>query len=155
MSKKFLLLIITCLSFAYTITAQDKLMMNILQVTIDGVDYSDTYIENEVVLMLYEDEGKYHFANVWKESSSYGEIIPYNHDHYQEPESFYNVDEYNFRWKYQNTYDDKTGSCLIKLLLIHRATNIAFELRMIQENGSIAVYKGYVDGTLDIEKYMR
>lgn len=157
MNRKFTLLIVICLSLAYTCKAQAILVLNILQVTIDGVDYSDAYIENEAYLMLYEENEELYFANVWQvaESVSYGEAIFHGQSNYIEPESGFEVDVYKFRWKYQNTYDDKTGSCLIELSLIHRPTAVAFELQMLQENAQVSVYKGYVEGTFDIKQYTK
>jgi len=114
---------------------QELLRFNILEATIEGKDYSDLYIKNKAYLTLYEFDGVICLGNIWENSSSYGAIIPYDLDNYQELYSGYNGKVLHFIWNYHNTYEDKykNGTCVMKLTFIRHPTMIAFDLRMLAE----------------------
>ena len=136
---------------------QELLRFNIIEATIAGIDYSDLYIKNEAYLTLYEFDGIICLGNIWKNSSSYGAIIPYDLDNYQEPYSGYDGKVFHFIWKYYNTYEDKykNGTCLMKLTFIKHPTAIAYELRMLAEEDRELVFRGYIDGIENFENDLK
>ena len=127
----------------------------ILEAIIDGNDVTDAYLENEAFLVIYESaNGRLSLANVWNESQSYGSISSLNHEYIRETSNNYETDLFTFRWSYANTYDNKKGSCLVELLKIYKKAGIAFELRMVTGDMSVMIYKGFMEGTLNLEQYL-
>jgi len=122
----------------------------ILEAIIDGVDRTDAYLKQGAYLAIYESKGEFGFANVWKESQSYGSMNSFSHEKQQETYNTYETDILRFRWKYRNTYDRKEGSCLVELTIIYKRSSTAFEALMLVEDGSTILYRGYVEGGLNL-----
>lgn len=77
------------------------------------------------------------------ETQSYGEITILE-EHETEKEI-----RVALLWKYANSYDDKTGTAQILFRLINRPVAVAFELSVLTESGSILMFKGYVNESLN------
>ena len=60
-----------------------------------------------------------------------------------------------FQWHYINTYDDKKGTAKVELLKVYKPQGIYFRITIIPENLDILVYRGYVEGSLDLSVYER
>ncbi|WP_284357710.1 hypothetical protein [Elizabethkingia anophelis] len=49
-----------------------------------------------------------------------------------------------FRWKYQNTYDNKTGSAMVKLHKYYESGEIRFTMQILSSGSKTLIYKGFV-----------
>ncbi|WP_238557075.1 hypothetical protein [Elizabethkingia anophelis] len=49
-----------------------------------------------------------------------------------------------FRWKYQNTYDNKTGSAMVKLHKYYESGEIQFTIQILSSDSKTIIYKGFV-----------
>lgn len=151
MRKLFTLLFVACL-YTGTATAQklehlkdEDFVMSIIQVEIDGEDYSESYCRAEAFLVFYSRDSVAYFANVWPKAGtqSYGGAILL--DLHETDDEMTTV----IQWKYANTYDDETGTAQIVLRLINRPVSVAFELFIITEKAEMLMFKGYVNDSLD------
>lgn len=155
MKKTFTLFFAACL-FSVAANAQklerltdDDFVLSIIQVTIDGKDCTEVFLENEAFLALYERDGKLYFANCWQKAGtqSYGSITILEHKENNDAE--YPTETTSLLWRYANTYDDKTGTANILMRLTYRPISVAFELSILTESAELLIFKGYVNGSLE------
>ena len=73
--------------------------------------------------------------------------------HIPEDDKNYEADIFFFQWRYINTYDTKKGTAKVELLKIYKPQGIYFELKIIPENLDILIYKGFMEGSLDLTVY--
>ena len=123
--------------------------LSIVQVQIDGEDYTSVYLENDAFLAFYEYNGKLHFSNVWQKAGtqSYGEVEILEHTEKDDTVFM------RLLWYYANSYDDHTGTAIILIQFIQRPVAVSFELSMLTESAGLSVYKGYVNGSLNWKPY--
>lgn len=128
---------------------EDDFVLSIVQAEVDGEDYSEQHYRNEAFLVFYRRDDTAYFANVWQKAGtqSYGKVTLL--DKSETDEELTTV----FLWKYANSYDDKTGTAQIIVRLITRPVATAFELSVLTESGSILLFKGYVNGSLNWKPY--
>lgn len=130
----------------------------IKDVRFDGVDYSKEAIQDGNRLYFYKIRGSDEvlFSNFWEksDSQSFGPIHSLQHKSYEETEEFYEIDEYKFIWSYENTYEDKVGTCEMILKLEHKPRGIFFDLKIFPENLEELHYRGEFKGTMDFVKYL-
>lgn len=158
--KKYIFLFIACFSICNIVAQKQNVLCRlvILEARINNVDYSDFYLQNEAYLALYlTEERELYFANVMskKDSQSFGRVSSMEHKNIPETMNSYEADVFRFRWSYNNTYDNKKGSCLVEMTVIYKEQANSFEVTMIQENMDVNIYKGYVEGTLNLNNYLR
>lgn len=127
----------------------DDFVLSIVQAEIDKEDYSEQHYRNEAFLAFYKRECTDYFAYVWQKigTQSYGKVTLLK-DNETERER-----ELTFLWKYVNSHDDRTGTAQILLRLINRPVIVAFQLSILTESGSLSMYKGYVNGSLNWKPY--
>lgn len=161
------LLFLVCL-FTISVVAQEKEKNDqeqiiltefiIKDVRFDGVDYSKKAIQDGNRLYFYKVKGSDEvlFSNFWEksDSQSFGLIHSLQHKSYEETEEFYEIDEYKFIWSYENTYEDKVGTCEMILKLEHKPRGIFFDLKIYPENLEELHYRGEFKGTMDFVKYL-
>ncbi|WP_300435986.1 hypothetical protein [Christiangramia sp.] len=139
---------------------QDLIVLDkfiILDATENGVDITPQLLENEAFLSFFElaDENHIYFANVWPvaESMSHGVIYDAEFKDFEETEETYAQQKITFTWKYQNSYDGISGNAKVKINKIYKPQGVYFEAVIIPEDLDLLVYKGYIDGTLDLAVY--
>lgn len=49
-----------------------------------------------------------------------------------------------FRWKYQNTYDNKTGIAMVKFHKYHESGEMKFTMQILSSDSNTIIYKGFV-----------
>ncbi|MCT4236448.1 hypothetical protein HZP42_08635 [Elizabethkingia anophelis] len=49
-----------------------------------------------------------------------------------------------FRWKYQNIYDNKRGSAMVKLHKYYESGEIRFTMQILSSDSKTVIYKGFV-----------
>ena len=137
------------------ITILDKII--ILDATEKGVDITPQLLKNEAFLSFFElaDENHIYFANVWPvaESMSHGVVYDAEFKEFEETKETYAQQKITFTWKYQNSYDGISGTAKVKINKIYKPQGIYFEAIIVPENLDLLVYKGYIDGTLDLAVY--
>ncbi len=101
------------------------------------------------------DENQIYFANVWPvaESMSHGIVYDPEFEDFEETVETYAQQKITFTWKYQNSYDGISGTAKVKINKIYKPQGIYFEAVIVPEDLDLLVYKGYVDGTLDLTVY--
>jgi len=127
----------------------------VLEANSNGIDYTDWALEKDNYLIFFLNEhGELCFSNVTNGGQSYGSVSNMKHQGIKESYNSYGADFYTFRWRYINDYDDKKGSAIVELTKIYKQQAVAFEIKMIIENMDILIYKGYMEGSLNLDKYL-
>lgn len=49
-----------------------------------------------------------------------------------------------FRWKYQNTYDNKTGTAMVKFHKYYESGEMKFTMQILSSDSNTITYKGFV-----------
>jgi hypothetical protein len=108
---------------------------------LDGGGYLVIYKDSDEVLLL---------ANVLsnKNTQSYGRMFNLKHEKRHETQEEYELDVFQFRWSYQNSYDNREGTADVELLKIHKPNGIAFVCTIITEKLDVLRFKGYMEGSL-------
>lgn len=160
--KKIYITIALAIINAISVSAQDQDItildkFIILDATENGMDITPRLLENEAFLSFYELAGDdvIYFANVWPvaESLSHGIVYGAEIKEYEETEETYAQEQITFYWKYNNSYDDVSGTAKVKINKIYKPLGIYFEAVIIPEDLDILVMKGYVEGTLNLAAY--
>lgn len=128
----------------------------IVEANINGLDYSEHYRNKKGFIALFVDADKDPcLANVMPvgDSQSYGKIYSLKYQGTEETNTRYETHYYTFNWEYENTYDSKTGICAVELVLIKKPHAITFELTMSERGRDTNIYKGYVDGSLNLDVF--
>lgn len=137
--------------------AQDQKIiarMGILDARFNGIDYTDWCIsaKNYLVLFINEDNDLC-LSNVTEEGQSFGKVSLIDHQSLQETNERYETDMFKMRWSYHNTYDEKKGSVIIELIVINKPQAKTYELKMIQDNMDVNIYKGYIEGSVNLSNF--
>ncbi len=127
-------------------------------VRFDGVDYTSDALEQNNKLFLYKsvDSKEVLLSNYWQKDNtqSYGLISKISHKHHEPTDEFYEIDEYKFLWSYENSYDDKKGTCEATLKLEQKPQGIFFDLKMYSESLEELYFRGEFKGSMDYVKYL-
>lgn len=125
----------------------------ILDARLEGEDVTESYVDRKQFLTLYEtSNGEVYFANVsgTTDDQSFGRIYNTKWENGKETQDKYPYVRYNFKWSYLNSYDTKRGTGTVSLLVIKKPQGNMFVCTVIIENLEKIVYKGYVEGTVDL-----
>lgn len=121
---------------------------------LNKIDVTPQYTSGKAYLVFYRIKGTdgLYFANVFsgKNTQSYGLVYDLESKTIQEPTQNYKSDVISFKWSYVNDYDKKEGTATVRLALIYKPVGVAYTLTMVPENLDMLVYKGYVDGSLNL-----
>jgi hypothetical protein len=124
----------------------------------NGADITPTILDQRAKLVIYKDVQNNNalcLSNFWQKNNtqSYGPIYGMETKHIPEDDKNYEADIFFFQWRYINTYDTKKGTAKVELLKIYKPQGIYFELKIIPENLDILIYKGFMEGSLDLTVY--
>jgi hypothetical protein len=122
----------------------------------NGNDITETILEQNGYLVFYTDAEKNLFmANVWEknDTQSFGRLYNTEHKKLKETYENFEADIFYFRWRYINSYDTKKGTATVELIKIYKPQGVTFKIKIVPENLDVLVYKGYMEGTLDLNKY--
>lgn len=137
--------------------AQDQKIIakfGILEARLNGVDFTEWCMDRNNYLVLFTDENnEVCLSNVTNGEQSYGGISVLDYKNIPETRDTYETNVYKMRWKYHNTYDTHSGSALIELTVIHKPHATSYELKMVQENMDVNIYKGYIEGSVDLSNF--
>ncbi|WP_275143663.1 hypothetical protein [Elizabethkingia meningoseptica] len=114
----------------------------ITESTKGGWDNSQFDIERGGHIVLYEIDKEMYMADISGkcDQQAYGKIdrmITTTSKSEKFPTS-------TFRWKYQNTYDNKTGSAMVKLHKYYESGEIRFTMQILSSDSKTVIYKGFV-----------
>jgi hypothetical protein len=101
-----------------------------------------------------DETGELHLLNLSDESEeySYGLISKIEQTSSVETADTYASENFEFKWNYFNTYDEKNGYATVSLTKIFKPQGTIFTLTMVLSNLDIIEYSGYVEGTVDFKK---
>ncbi len=122
----------------------------------NGNDITETILEQNAYLVFYTDAEKNLFmANIWEknDTQSFGRLYNTEHKKLKETYESFEADIFYFRWRYINSYDTKKGTATVELIKIYKPQGVTFKIKIVPENLDILVYKGFMEGTLDLNKY--
>ena len=144
--KKLLLISISILLLV-PIKAQQKdyLRVPVEKAIIDGEDYSEYYKSVGGFISFYQSKiGYFCMANVMpaKDTQSYGEISERNQKSGIDVLTGDTIYILDFRWDYENNYDDKSGSAKCHMVLSPSKTGYVYSLEMIIDEGMVFRYSG-------------
>lgn len=153
--------IITTLLFLFTTilsySQQETLAKFIItDASKNGYDTTETYLDAGGYIVFYtQPDGKLYMANVMsnRNTQSFGRLYSSEHSKLKETYENYEADIFYYKWRYINDYDNKKGTATIELIKIYKPQGVAFTCKIIPENLDILIYKGYMEGTLDLTKY--
>lgn len=159
------ILLITCATFFSKLQAQQKdssqetlVKFQISDGTFNGADITPTLLEQNAYLVIYRTIGSktLYMANFWNKNNtqSYGIIYSMEEEHIEASDENYEADLFHFQWSYSNTYDNKKGTAKVALLKVYKPQGVYFKMTIIPENLDVLVYKGYLEGMLQLEKYL-
>lgn len=118
------------------------------------MDITPTYVQSKAYFVFYTVSGETlpYFGNIMpgKNTQSYGQVYQLDHTHTDETTTEYEADTYAFKWSYHNSYDNKEGTADVRLVKIIKPAGVTFTLTMVPENLDVFVYKGYMEGSLNL-----
>ena len=127
--------------------------------TVNGEDVTPTLINENAYLVIYSivETNDLCMANFWSisKSQSFGSIYAVKEKHIPADDENYEADIFNFQWSYINTYDSKKGTAKVELIKIYKPQGVCFIMTIVPEDLDVLVYKGYMEGTLDLKVYNR
>lgn len=164
MKHFIMLLFVICTTCCSILQAQEKVKtqeiiakFQISDGTQNGVDITPTLLEQNAYLIIYRDMASkaIYMANFWEknDTQSYGRAYSFEHEHIEESDQNYEADSYSFHWAYSNTYDNERGTAEIKLLKVYKPQGVYFKMTIIPEDLDVLVYRGFMNGTLDLTAY--
>jgi hypothetical protein len=125
--------------------------------TENGLDITPTLLEQNAYLVIYQDmvSKAIYMANFWEmnNTQSYGSIYAIEEKHIEADDENYEADSYSFQWAYSNTYDNKRGTAKVELLKVYKPQGVYFKMTIIPEDLDVLVYRGFMNGTLDLTAY--
>jgi hypothetical protein len=159
MKKKiisFFLIIFQVAVFSQNNTQETLSKFIISDATKNGNDITETILDKNGYLVFYtNNDNNLYMANVWQknDTQSFGRL--YNNEHKKIKETYetFEADVFYFKWRYINSYNTKKGTASVELIKIYKPQGVVFKITIITENLDILVYKGYMEGTLDLNKY--
>lgn len=121
---------------------------------LNKIDVTPQYTNGKAYLIFYRIKGTegLYFANIFegRNTQSYGLVYNLESKTIQETTENYKSDVISFKWSYVNDYDKKEGTATVRLALIYKPAGVDYTLTMVPENLDMLVYKGYVDGSLNL-----
>lgn len=155
--KLFLFLFVACFINICKAQEQTTLATFIIQdARVNKTDVTPFYLKAGGYIVFYENKfGQLCMANVMsnRNTQSFGRLYSVQHENIPETSTKYQADIFDFRWSYVNNYDSKEGTARVRLVKIFKPAGIAFECTIIPENLDLLEYKGYMQGSVNFEKY--
>ena len=150
---------VLCIFFAMSLFGQQETLakFSITESTANGKDNTTFDIDRGGYFVIYKKDYKLFLANVsaaWNQQS-YGVIHQLKGETLEESKNQFKADIFNFRWKFYNDYDDKTGYATIRMTKVYKPQGVYFTLKMILPNLDILNYKGYMEGSLDFNDFIK
>lgn len=124
--------------------------------TDNGNDITEHILDERGYLVFYTSiDNKLYMANVRQknDTQSFGRLYNTEIKKLKETYENFKADIFHFKWRYINSYDTKKGTATIELIKIYKPQGVTFKITIIPENLDVLVYKGYMEGTLDLNKY--
>lgn len=124
---------------------------------VNGVDITPRLIEEKAFIAFYQigETDQLYMANYHDTSNtqSFGTLYAVEKENIEESEESYKALIFNFQWTYVNSYDEDSGNAKVELIKVYKPQGVYFKITIVPENLDILVYKGYVEGTLDLDVY--
>lgn len=122
----------------------------------NDIDITEHILDQQAYLAFYTEDGKnLSMANVWVKNAtnSFGHIFDKKYHKSEETSTEFETHIMSFKWSYQNSYNTKRGTANVELTIIHKPIGKAFIITIIPEDLDVLQYKGYIEGSLDLNKY--
>jgi hypothetical protein len=151
-----ILLILNAIAFGQTNKQETLSKFIISDATDNGNDITETILDQRGYLVFYtKNDNSLYMANVWQknDTQSFGRLYNTEHKKLKETYESFEADIFYFKWRYINSYDTKKGTSTVELIKIYKPQGVTFKITIIPENLDVLVYKGYMEGTLDLNKY--
>jgi hypothetical protein len=147
--KKLLIVTIIFLSSGKLFSQIKDFSFKITNYEINGVNYDEDAINGDLALTFYKcDNEDYCMSNFFRKtnSQSYGSIHSLKTTHYDETEKMHEIDEYQFTWKFFNTYDSNRGEAAVTLTYIYIGNTVKMTAEIVVlETNEILIFKGYLE----------
>lgn len=151
-----ILLFVNAFAFAQNNTQETLAKFIIIDASDNGNDTTEIYLDAGGYIVFYtQPDGKLYMANVMsnRNSQSFGRLYSAEHSKLKETYENYEADIFYYKWRYINSYNDKKGTATVELIKIYKPQGVTFKVTIIPENLDVLVYKGFMEGTLDLNKY--
>jgi hypothetical protein len=144
-----LLLLAACPAQAQQQASQTVASLVVTEGTYNKTDVTDDLRENEVYVVLYkaaDDPDTLRMAIVWPKIKSqiYGPA-QLQSSRTAKDKAGQESDVQYFRWVYDNTYYKQSGRAKVRLVTRLQGEEATFELTILDDNGDVTIYKGYMD----------
>lgn len=124
--------------------------------TRNGIDMTETILNQRGYIVFYTNDSNNLFmanAREKKDTQSFGRLYNTEHNELKETYESFEADIFHFNWRYINSYDTDRGTAKVELMKIYKPQGVIFKIKIITENLDVLVYKGYMEGTLDLNKF--
>lgn len=122
----------------------------------DGTDTTNDALSDGNRLYFYtsKETKTVLLSNLWEKqnSQSFGVITHLTQRSYIDSESHDSVDEYRFKWHYENSYDAVKGVSDVVLTVSYASNGGTFNFKCYTDHDETIFCQGVFSGTLDIVK---
>lgn len=153
----FIMLMLNTVLVAQKNTQETLAKFIISDASINGNDTTETYLDAGGYIVFYtQSDGSLCMANVMSNrgTQSFGNLYAVEHNKIAETDEKYEADIFYYKWRYVNSYDSKKGTATVELIKIYKPQGVTFTIKIIPENLDVLIYKGYMEGTLNLNKYL-
>lgn len=151
--KALIIILLGSARFAYCQNQTVIAKFVVLDARKNHADVTKFYTTNNSYFVFYTTADKrIYFGSVVSKANqqSYGEISELTRSSTPQTPTDYSTTVFDFKWSYSNSYDNHQGTATVHLVKIDKPAGIAFELRVIPENLDILEYKGFMEGSLNL-----
>ena len=151
--KKYVLFFCLMVGLQGVVHAQQNriAMLPIDKAYIDGTDRSGYYKEVCGAIVFYQgDDGALYMSNmmILKDTQSFGPVTE-RKKRFIRDFAIGRIDLLDFRWSYENDYDDKSGGATCRLHFAPLNTKTVFALEIRTDSGSVLQYEGVFVGSIN------
>lgn len=142
MMKKWIVLLISLITFE--VSGQRMVSkFSITEAIFNKKSITELLVSHGACTIFYTIDSVAYMGNVWVKSgiASLGKIS----DYVKKEDKTGNGDKkiiYNYKWTYENTYDNKKGFAFVTFTEIFKPKGSLFTMKMICENKDVYFFKG-------------
>jgi hypothetical protein len=127
--------------------------------TKNGVNQTELFLKQKAYCVFYtkDNDGLLYMANVWviDKTQSYGKIYNLTYEETPATSKTNRTERYTFTWQYINSYNPKEGTATVAFYKTYKQQGTVFTLIMVTEDLDTFVFKGYMEGTLNLSNYLK
>lgn len=135
----------------FTLSAQEEKLytFKVTNYSIDGQNFDQIALDGNLSLSFYYcDDGQLCFTNHFRnpDSQSYGGVYGLKKKHFDETNERFETVEFQFTWKFFNTYDSDRGEAAVTMyyIFIGNSIKMVAEILVLKTN-ELLTFEGYFE----------